>query len=914
MKKSCVVLAGILILSAANLGAQATCLQPFTLRQETCPGGPTTCLSKGSTLSFQELDRDLMNAISLCDTVGQFLWPEPARGELHSGPTGTVSIVQTVFNVVDYGADRTGAVDSTTAFNSAIAAAVAASGGVVYAPRGTYILTPASLSAIDTVGVEFRGDGPAGTRFQINDNGDIFRFGNVATPFGHCGGLYDLSIQGTTSRTGWIATVNGCYLGGIENVYTNLGGSGISFCETGGPCNLWFIEKVDMVDYGSSTVALKLSDGNDRFISNFSVRGADADRTGKTGILITESYGDWFTDVDVVLQDIGVHVVPDAGGVNWINMMDVLSDTNLNYGWLLTGSNPIRGWTCLSCWAGTNGRVWSGMGGSSTSRGFLIDNSSSASSYQFIGTRAFENGGIGFEVGSGVKNFSISGGWIQSSGMMAAGTLPGFKMSNSGSKVVGLRSGHAEGTGTGSQTYGIEVASGADDFLLIGNDVRQNVTGGILNSSGISNTKIVTGSLGNASGADRYALSSPTFITQTVDAGLTGEQALSALATGIVKNTTTTGVLSIAVAGDFPTLNQNTTGTAAGLSATLAVASGGTNLTSANDDAAMIGNGTTWQSKTVPDCTDSSGNHLNYTQSSNAFSCGTSISSSAAPSSAKYITQTAESGLSSEQALSALATGILKSTATTGVLSIAVVGDFPAEIIGWTDNGATVTATTTTDRIGAGGTPSTGHFYVTGAGTTSDDFTNGDADGATLYLQDSNNGAGNGGQLLIGAASGVFAGIKGHLNNGTGPEGFLEFQTRTISGNVTSKMEIRGNGHVVMKQNAPPSVSCTGTGTGATAAAVGNDNAFRVTISTGTTPTSSGTCTVTFAAAYSTTAPVMTCMLVSGATAWGIESVIQLTTESTSAPVLTWTNIAGLILTNLTGSSNYKFQCTSTGI
>lgn len=38
---------------------------------------------------------------------------------------------------------------------------------------------------------------------------------------------------------------------------------------------------------------------------------------------------------------------------------------------------------------------------------------------------------------------------------------------------------------------------------------------------------------------------------------------LAGLATGIVKNTTTTGVPSIAVAGDFPTLNQDTTGKSA---------------------------------------------------------------------------------------------------------------------------------------------------------------------------------------------------------------------------------------------------------------------------------------------------------------------------------------------------------------
>lgn len=39
---------------------------------------------------------------------------------------------------------------------------------------------------------------------------------------------------------------------------------------------------------------------------------------------------------------------------------------------------------------------------------------------------------------------------------------------------------------------------------------------------------------------------------------------LAGLGTGILKNTTGTGVPSIAVAGDFPTLNQNTSGTAAG--------------------------------------------------------------------------------------------------------------------------------------------------------------------------------------------------------------------------------------------------------------------------------------------------------------------------------------------------------------
>jgi hypothetical protein len=62
------------------------------------------------------------------------------------------------------------------------------------------------------------------------------------------------------------------------------------------------------------------------------------------------------------------------------------------------------------------------------------------------------------------------------------------------------------------------------------------------------------------------------FIVQgTADTGLSAAQFLGALGTGIVKNTTTTGVLSIAVAADFPTLNQNTTGSAATLTTARAI-------------------------------------------------------------------------------------------------------------------------------------------------------------------------------------------------------------------------------------------------------------------------------------------------------------------------------------------------------
>jgi hypothetical protein len=57
---------------------------------------------------------------------------------------------------------------------------------------------------------------------------------------------------------------------------------------------------------------------------------------------------------------------------------------------------------------------------------------------------------------------------------------------------------------------------------------------------------------------------------------------------------------------------------------TLPFGNGGTGLATATEDAAMVGaGGSGWEAKVIPDCQDSGGNHLNYNNTTNAFSCGT---------------------------------------------------------------------------------------------------------------------------------------------------------------------------------------------------------------------------------------------------------------------------------------------------
>ncbi|MBA3288227.1 MAG: hypothetical protein H0U21_09425 [Acidimicrobiia bacterium] len=102
-------------------------------------------------------------------------------------------------------------------------------------------------------------------------------------------------------------------------------------------------------------------------------------------------------------------------------------------------------------------------------------------------------------------------------------------------------------------------------------------SGGTLNASAIAAGTVATARLGTGTadattflrGDQTYAVpagggggapTAATYIVQTADATLSAEQALGALATGILKNTTTTGVLSIAAAGtDYETAGTSST-------------------------------------------------------------------------------------------------------------------------------------------------------------------------------------------------------------------------------------------------------------------------------------------------------------------------------------------------------------------
>jgi hypothetical protein len=198
----------------------------------------------------------------------------------------------------------------------------------------------------------------------------------------------------------------------------------------------------------------------------------------------------------------------------------------------------------------------------------------------------------GFTISGGNLSVSDAAGKILVGNSSAVSTATPTTLDMGGSFADTIVSAKAKwklySDGTAINTYGIGISSGQMNFFkLTGggyywyfSDVEKMhldssgnvVTVGTLAASNLSGTNTgdqtitLTGHV-TGTGTGSFATSSASkFILQgTTDATTSAAQFLGALGTGIVKNTTTTGVLSIAVAGDFPTLNQNTTGSAATL-------------------------------------------------------------------------------------------------------------------------------------------------------------------------------------------------------------------------------------------------------------------------------------------------------------------------------------------------------------
>jgi len=390
------------------------------------------------------------------------------------------------FNVKIYGALADDATDSLSAIQGAVDAAEAAGGGLVYIPRGIYRVSGTIVN--DTKGVIVAGDGPEATIIRTTSaTANVFSLGNPASPYTPGGGVRDLSITSSVSRTsGYAVKVDGCEQGVLSNLrIATTGGGGLQFAPSNNSA-AWFVHDISIYTTGAFR-AISVEGGNDRYFSNLWLYGDLT--TGSVGIYISKSGADFFRDIEVLRYEVGVWLDPPAGNtVNWLTFDNVLVDNSKQYGWFFYGSGSIYGISLVNCWSGSTATSLT------SGHGFIIVN---GNGIVLTGTRSINNGGDSLQIGTAVSNLEVNGGLFTGNSLASSGSFNGIAVwanNTGGLRFRGLRSGQAAGRGN-TQGYGIYISGGCDNFIVSETDTRTNVGGGIANLSGTGPTRIVANNL-----------------------------------------------------------------------------------------------------------------------------------------------------------------------------------------------------------------------------------------------------------------------------------------------------------------------------------------------------------------------------------------------------------------------------------
>jgi hypothetical protein len=163
-----------------------------------------------------------------------------------------------------------------------------------------------------------------------------------------------------------------------------------------------------------------------------------------------------------------------------------------------------------------------------------------------------------------------------------SGTVTSVAALTLGTTGTDVSSTVANGTTTPVITLNLPTSSSLNRGLLSSTDwtTFNNKGSGTVTTASVTSANGFAGSVTNATTAPAITIS--TSVTgvlkgngtaiSAATAGTDYSAGTSSLATGILKSTNSTGALSIAVAADFPVLNQSTTGTASNITGNLAVA------------------------------------------------------------------------------------------------------------------------------------------------------------------------------------------------------------------------------------------------------------------------------------------------------------------------------------------------------
>ncbi len=401
----------------------------------------------------------------------------PAPIEVNAADATTARSLESRFgevkNVQDLGAVGDGVADDTAAIQAAIDA-VPTNGGIVFFPPGTYKISVAL--SIDVASVHVLGSGIGATIITTNSTtADMFAFGAGTTTRQELS-IEKLSLNTSVTRTGGAAIhFNNTASVRVSNIHMSQQFIGISYENT----NIGILENLQIRDTVASTgVGIDIFGAaeNNIDIQNVLMDAADASDP-LAGIRIRQGSSINIIACDIIHHERGLFIIPDASQVvTSIYVRSSFFDLSALEGiHLLAGSGTtIHRISISGGWASSN-----------TQRGILLDGAGTIDGVAITDNRILLNDLDGIVVSTG-ENIFIGHNQISGNSAASSGTNHGivFGANISEFQIIGNQIGDNSGTGTEKQGRGIVLTAGTgDNYIIANNDMRGNVTSGLLDSA-----------------------------------------------------------------------------------------------------------------------------------------------------------------------------------------------------------------------------------------------------------------------------------------------------------------------------------------------------------------------------------------------------------------------------------------------
>lgn len=231
--------------------------------------------------------------------------------------------LQEVVSVLDFGADNTGVIDSSTAFQTAIND-LPAEGGTILVPSGSYLINTAPTSGAKSIfwdlspGATFSGAGvtPGGFPYLTTNLGQM-----AVGPF----------IQSRTTRVGGSLTNGGVQAFGVEMIQPSsvttdqsvalyAGASGSSHSTS---ANVWAINSLISAESGAAGTYQNLELDVNNFSSSALVKGISINGVGTANPAVglevmrtgTGAGSDWVTGIDIRNALTGLQIPNNDGNL-----------------------------------------------------------------------------------------------------------------------------------------------------------------------------------------------------------------------------------------------------------------------------------------------------------------------------------------------------------------------------------------------------------------------------------------------------------------------------------------------------------------------------------------------------------------------------------------------------------------------